>query len=337
MKGEGILQITNETSKPALKLINATEIVPQEIKWLWYPFIPFGKVTLLQGDPGDGKSTFMLHLSALLSSGKALPLCEESPPSDPINIIYLTTEDDMADTVVPRFLQAGGDRSHLTFIDESEQHITFSDERIRQAIDATGAKLLILDPLSAYIGKCSLNSANEVRPEFNYLIQTARETGCAIVVIAHLNKNTDVKSLYRAAGSIDVMGAVRSSLLIAHDPEDDNRRILVQQKANLAPIGGGLAFSITDGGIVIGEAVQYSADELLRRFGYAQRGRPPAKQQKAMELLTEFLADMERSQEDCMAHLAEFGIAESTAKKAKRELGIESLKMGSRWYWKLPG
>lgn len=325
----------NATCRPMLKLISATEIEPQEIRWLWYPYIPYGKVTLLQGDPGDGKSTFMLTLAAILSSANPLP--QTFGPSMPINVIYLTTEDDMADTVVPRFIRAGGDRTRLTFIDESEKHVTFSDERILQAIRETNAKLLILDPLSSYIGKCSLNSANEVRPEFNHLIQAAKETGCAIVVVAHLNKNTDVKAIYRASGSIDVIGAVRSSLLIAKDPEEEARRILVQQKANLAPIRNGLAFTISDQGITFEEAVPYSAEELLSRFFSGKRGRPSTKQKKAMEVLSEFLTEMERSQEDCLAHLAEFGISESTAKKAKRELGIESLKMGARWYWKLPG
>lgn len=324
----------NVTQKPMLKLISATEIEPQEIKWLWYPFIPYGKVTLLQGDPGDGKSTFMLTLAAILSSANPLP--QMIGPTKPVNVIYLTTEDDMADTVVPRFIRAGGNRSRLTFIDESERHITFSDERILQAIKETNAKFLILDPLSSYIGKCSLNSANEVRPEFNHLIQAAKETGCAIVVIAHMNKNTDAKSLYRAAGSIDVIGAVRSSLLIAHDPDNDARRIMVQLKANLAPLENGIAFFVNNEGIIFDGAVQYSADELLNRIGSAQRGRPPAKINKAMMLLKNFLSEMERSQEMCMAMLEENGIAESTAKKAKRELEIESFKLGSRSYWKLP-
>ena len=115
----------NVTQKPMLKLISATEIEPQEIKWLWYPYIPYGKVTLLQGDPGDGKSTFMLTLAAILSSASPLP--QTIGPTRPIDVIYLTTEDDMADTVVPRFIRAGGDRSRLTFIDESERHVTFSD------------------------------------------------------------------------------------------------------------------------------------------------------------------------------------------------------------------
>ena len=139
-----------------------------------------------------------------------------------------------------------------------------------------------------------------------------------------------------AAGSIDVIGAVRSSLLIAHDPDNDARRIMVQLKANLAPLENGIAFFVNNEGITFDEAVQFSADELLNRIGSVQRGRPPAKMNKAMLLLKDFLSEMERSQEMCMAMLEENGIAASTAKKAKSELGIESLKIGSRWYWKLP-
>ena len=84
-----------------LEVVKASEIEPKEVKWLWYPYIPFGKVTLLQGDPGDGKSKLMLSIAALLSKGEPLPFTEEE--TEPMTVIYQTTEDDADDTVVPRF------------------------------------------------------------------------------------------------------------------------------------------------------------------------------------------------------------------------------------------
>ncbi len=139
-----------------------SEIEPREIEWLWYPFIPYGKVTLLQGDPDDGKSTFMLTIAALLTRGEPLPFTDTGKPHEPISVIYQTTEDDADDTIVPRFIKANGDRERLLFISEKES------------------------PLSSYIGDCQINAANEVRPRFNYLIRIAKETGCAIVIIKHL-------------------------------------------------------------------------------------------------------------------------------------------------------
>ena len=116
-----------------LEIIKASEIEPKEVKWLWYPYIPFGKVTLLQGDPGDGKSKLMLSIAALLSKGEPLPFTE-TEENEPMTIIYQTTEDDADDTVVPRFNSAGGDGENLIFIKEDEKTLSFGDNRIREAI-----------------------------------------------------------------------------------------------------------------------------------------------------------------------------------------------------------
>ena len=219
--------MTYATNEPLndveLEVVRASEITPKEVRWLWYPYIPFGKVTLLQGDPGDGKSKLMLTLSALLSQGKPLPFADESDAHEPMTVIYQTTEDDADDTVVPRFIASDGDRERLIFISENKKNLTFGDNRIREAIERYGAGLLILDPLSSYIGDgCSLNAANETRAEFNHLISVARDTGCAIVIIAHMNKMKETSPLYRTSGSISIAGAARSILAIERHNERKN-------------------------------------------------------------------------------------------------------------------
>lgn len=118
-----------------LEVIKASEIEPKEVKWLWYPYIPFGKVTLLQGDPGDGKSKLMLSIAALLSKGEPLPFTE-TEETEPMTIIYQTTEDDADDTVVPRFNSAGGNGENLIFIKEDEKSLSFGDNRIAEAIES---------------------------------------------------------------------------------------------------------------------------------------------------------------------------------------------------------
>ena len=199
--------IENEmTVSVPLEVVKASEIEPKEVKWLWYPYIPFGKVTLLQGYPGDGKSKLMLSIAALLSKGEPLPFTE-TEENEPMTIIYQTTEDDADDTVVPRFNSAGGNGENLIFIKEDEKSLSFGDNRIAEAIEKYHAKLLILDPMSSYIGEnCSMNNANETRAEFNHLIAVAKNTGCAIVIIAHMNKMRDINPLYRTNGSIDIAG-----------------------------------------------------------------------------------------------------------------------------------
>ena len=111
-------------SNAKLEIIKASDITPKEVRWLWYPYIPFGKVTLLQGDPGDGKSKLMLSLAALLSKGEPLPFADEEGHTEPMTVIYQTTEDDADDTVVPRFNSAGGDGDRLIFIKEDEKSLT---------------------------------------------------------------------------------------------------------------------------------------------------------------------------------------------------------------------
>ena len=321
--------------KPKLEFITASEIEPKEVQWLWYPYFPLGKVSIVQGDPGDGKSTFLLTIAAMLTNGEILPFSEPETPPEPMKVIYQTTEDDADDTVVPRFIKAGGNRNRLVFIKEDQSPLTFADERISEAIKETGAKLLILDPLSSYIGDCSLNAANEVRPEFNHLIRAAKEHACSIIVVDHMNKGEAKKALYRTPGSIDVVGAVRSVNTIVSDPDERDKRYFVQTKSNLAPMGNAIAFSVGENGIEFLEEVDATPDELLNRFS-AVIGRPDDRTQEAMAFISEMLAEGPLSSKECEARLREAGIKASTAKKAKKMLGVVSSKPALTWTWSLP-
>ncbi len=314
--------------------IKASDIEPKDISWLYYPYIPYGKVTILQGNPGDGKSTLLLSFSARLTRGLPLPFSCETP--EPMTVIYQTTEDDAEDTVVPRFLKAGGDSERLIFIREDVKALTFSDERIRQVLEETGAKLLILDPLSSYIGPVSINAANEVRPAFNHLIRTAKDLGCAVVVVDHLNKNQLADALYRNNGSIDKVGAARSVLTLVKDKDDPSLRYLVQTKANLAPMGHGFSFSVGDEGIDFLEEIEADADELLQRMSSSDMGRPDDRLKEAMEFIENMLSGGRLPAKECEARLRQAGIRSGTAKKAKKLLGVISVKSNPSWDWTLP-
>lgn len=334
--------MNSSTAEPVtdveLEVVRASEVTPKEIRWLWYPYIPFGKVTLLQGDPGDGKSKLMLAVAAILSSGKDLPFADENEFSgEPMTVIYQTTEDDADDTVVPRFIASEGNTDNLIFIKEDEKNLTFGDERIRAAIEKYGAKLLILDPLSSYIGDCSMNSANETRTAFNHLISVAKDTGCAIVIIAHMNKAKDTSPLYRTSGSIDIAGAARSILAISRTKNDENRneRVMVQVKSNLAPTGLAILFEVTENGVNFLDEIDMTAEEALSFFT-PKTGRPSEKSDAAIGFIRDLLRDGKLAANECEAKLREAGFKKSTIKKAKRNAGVVSEKEGFVWYWRLP-
>ena len=319
-----------------LEVVKASEIEPKEVKWLWYPYIPFGKVTLLQGDPGDGKSKLMLSIAALLSKGEALPFTDEEV--EPMTIIYQTTEDDADDTVVPRFNSAGGNGENLIFIKEDEKSLSFGDNRIAEAIEKYHAKLLILDPMSSYIGEsCSMNNANETRAEFNHLIAVAKDTGCAIVIIAHMNKMRDTNPLYRTNGSIDIAGAARSILAITRTPNKEvpAERYLVQVKSNLAPTGSAILFEVSEKGVDFISEMEMTAEEAFQSLA-PKIGRPNDKEVKAKAFLIEMLKDGEMLSSDCEEKLEAAGFRKSTIKKAKKNAGVISRKKGFLWYWSLP-
>ena len=168
------------STEKTLSLVRMSDVRLQEVKWLWKPYIPFGKLTIIQGDPGEGKTTLALRLAATCSSGTALPSMEIAQP---FNVIYQTAEDGLGDTVKPRLIDAGADESRVLNICEDTDALSLSDKRIEQAIKQTGAKLMILDPIQGYIGeRIDINRANEIRSVLKKVAAVAERTGCAIVM-----------------------------------------------------------------------------------------------------------------------------------------------------------
>ena len=319
-----------------LEIIKASEITTREIEWLWYPFIPYGKVTILQGDSGDGKSLMILKLAAMLTQGEPMPFADGDGQA-PINVIYQSSEDDADDTIVPRFLKAGGDPERLLFINEKKKFLSFSDLRLLAALEQTKARLLILDPLSAYIGEgIQLNAANEVRAQFRPLIEMAKELKCAILIVHHQNKQLGQKAINRGSGSVDVIAGPRSTLVIARTGNDDpDERILAQVKCNVGPTGTAIVFSVGNGEVTWLREEAKTADEVLGNV-FSGLGRPGTLVSDAKDILAEQLAKGPRPQQEIMAMMKAAGIGETTAKKAKALLAIRSVKQGSMWFWSLP-
>lgn len=313
-----------------LKLINMSDVQAEEIKWLWYPFIAYGKMTIVQGDPGDGKSTLVLNIAAKLSRGERLE--PEMNIDKPVNVIYQTAEDGLADTVKPRLEQAGADCSRISIIDESEKSLSMIDERIEKAIIAAEAGLLILDPIQAYLGGgTDMNRANEARELTKRLGGIAERTGCAIVLIGHMNKGSGAKAAYRGMGSIDFFAVARSVMLIGRIEGHPDMRAVIQIKNNLAPFGHPKAFELTQDGFHWIGNYEITADEVL--------GGMVPKVSK-LEIAKQFL--MERSGANVMILSTEIielaaqeGISKRTLEAAKKELKIKAKKINNSWYWDL--
>lgn len=248
-----------------LKLINMADIQVEEVKWLLYPLIPFGKITILQGDPGEGKTTVMLHIIARLTKGETLAFCEEEVGYEPMNVIYQTAEDGLGDTIKPRLLDAGADCSKVMVIDDSDEALTIADDRLEMAIEVTGAKLVVLDPLQGYLGAgVDMHRANEIRSLMHRLSALAEKYQCAIVLIGHMNKNSMSKAGYRALGSIDIPAAARSVIVCGRIKDDPEMRVLCQIKNSLAPEAQAIAFRLDreKGFQWVGE-VDVTVDELM--------------------------------------------------------------------------
>lgn len=177
-----------DEQKIELKMINMADIMASQVDWLWYPVYPLWEAYHYSRRPrGDGKSTLILNIAARLSKGEGLE--EDMTPMEPMNVIYQTAEDGLADTVKPRLEQAGADCSGISIIDESEKSIPMVDERLEEAIIRQKARLLILDPIQAYLGGgTDMNRANEARDMTKKLGALAEKTGCAIILIGHMNK-----------------------------------------------------------------------------------------------------------------------------------------------------
>ncbi len=353
----------NTEKRAELKLINMEQIAVEEIHWLLYPFIPYGKVTIIQGDPGEGKTTMVLQIIAKLTKGEPiLPIGNElkeareerdggngGDESDrterewaegksisvqslqQVNVIYQTVEDGLGDTIKPRLLAAGADCSKVLVIDDSEQPLTMMDSRLEEAIVKTKAGLVVLDPIQGFLGaEVDMHRANEIRPLMKRVAVLAEKYQCAVILIGHMNKNTVGKSSYRGLGSIDFQAAARSVLVVGRVKGNPEVRVACQVKSSLAPEGKSIAFRLDKetGFQWIGE-YDISADDLLSGESKGQKIR------EAKEFLKEILADGVLSKNKIDEEAENIGIKGKTLWNAKTELNIESVKIGNQWYWSL--
>ena len=304
-----------EKPVPVMKMSEVEETV---VQWLWYPFIPFGKVTLIQGNPGKGKTWLAMAIAAYCTNGKELP---NALPIEPFNVLYQTAEDGIADTIKPRLAKCGADMTRVRFINEDEKQLSMTDDRIEKAIRQNSVRLMIMDPIQAYLGaNVDMNRANEIRPLFRHLSTIAERTGCAIVLIGHLNKSSGSQSDYRSLGSIDIAAAVRSILFVekVEKEKEQDIRVVYQQKDSLAKKENPVAFSLGEGGLKwLGEYDISIEDLLMGKAGTKKE----TKLEKAQKLILELLTKRKvMCLEELEAELLAYGISSRTGRDARKQL-----------------
>ena len=326
------------------KLVRLVDVEPEEVTWLWPGRIPCGKLTILMGDPGLGKSMLTLDVSARLSTGMPWPDGGRAPLG---TVILLSAEDGVADTIRPRVDRLGGDVTRIAVLEairtsDGERGFSLVADmpHLETAISSTGASLVVIDPLSAYLGDTDSYKDAEVRGLLAPLAAIATRTGAAIVAVMHLTKDTQRRAIYRAPGSIAFVGAARSVLVVGKDQENEERRLLATNKNNLSAPAPTLAFSIP-GGVIEWEPDPVSNTDAEVVLSGPSTPEEREERKDAEGFLLKVLALGPRTHDDVKRLAMKAQIASRTLSRAKARLGVISERGGSfddrsDWTWRLP-
>ncbi|GAA3565858.1 hypothetical protein GCM10022222_57080 [Amycolatopsis ultiminotia] len=341
----------NPTESSPAVVRTLADVEPETVTWLWGPNrLPAGKLIILDGDPSQGKSTLAVTLAAHLSTGTTWPDGQPCPLGD---VVLMSAEDGLGDTVVPRLLAAGGDRSRvhaltsMSTVDEDgnryERPVTLADMgTIHETVKRYRARLLIVDVLMAYMpGTVDSHRDQDVRTVLARLAAIADETGCAVLLLRHLNKASGGNVVYRGGGSIGIIGAARAGYVVAPDPDDETRRVLACTKNNLAQMPSSLTYrleSTPDSHVAkvvwYGESA-HQASELL-----TTTTEEASEQSDAVAFIDKYLVDCggKSPAKDVLTQGEKGGFTRSTMYRAAKTLGVRKEKDGmrGRWWWTHP-
>lgn len=325
------------------------DVKPEKVSWLWPARVPFGKLTLIEGDPGLGKSTTTTEVAARLSRGDALPGGE---PTEPMTSLFVTYEDGLADTIKPRIIAAGGDDTRVyalegaAFDNQPEHMISIPGdvEALKKAIQVYDVRFVVIDPLgAAFSTDKDSHKDSDARSALAPLARMAEETNCAVVIVRHLNKSTSGRAITAGGGSIGFAGAARSVLAVHADPTNPEGRILAVVKNNLAKHAPSLAFGLEDTGDGCARIVWRGESDLSAEQLTASRAAQSDEEDDASEIdlwLREYLSEGERDRKDVLRNGKEAGFVERTIDRAKRRIGVTTKMSGfgaaKRSIWSMP-
>jgi hypothetical protein len=342
---------------PRPETVAFSEIVPEPVTWLWHGLIPRGKLTVLDGDPGLGKSTLTIDLTARITTGQSMPFSHAV--SDPADVILSTTEDALADTVRPRLEAAGADLTRVVAFSVRDaagpRAMTLPDDlsALEEAVHRARAALVVIDPLMAHLSaRYDGHRDQDVRRVLAGVTAMAERTGAAVLVVRHLNKGASSLAMYRGGGSIGIIAAARSGLIVGRDPSDDGKRVLAVVKSNLAEAVTSLSYTIEQAAIesaagqISTSRVRWLGQTSLRANDLMEGGQEPRDQSgagaEAVAFLRAVLDEQDLPAKEVKAAAADAGIASRTLDRAKQAIGVRAVKLGQpgsdgqQWAWHLP-
>lgn len=324
-----------------------SDIAPEPLHWLWPGRIPLGKLSLFAGDPGLGKSLVTLDIAARVTCGSEWP--DGRTNIQPGNVILLSAEDDLNDTIRPRLEAAGADLSKAHILqavrrskhngDTALEHFSLETDLVAlqdAAASLGNVRLIVIDPISAYLGGTDSYKNAKVRGLLAPLAELSRSLQIAMIAVDHLSKSNR-PALYRPNGSIGFTAAARAVWLFAKSPDDPSQRLMLPGKMNLSADQEGLSYALREErpGVVVviwGQTVRFSADAILQPEAVEEK----SERLEAMEWLREQLSTGPVSAKQIRTDAHRAGLSWSTVRRAKDALGITSGKEGFEggWYWR---
>lgn len=336
-----LADIDEVDEKPIDKIINCKNIKAEKINWLWYPYIAKGKLTLLEGDPGLGKSWLVIGLCSLLSRGKKLPM--QTAPSGKQTVLIMTSEDGIGDTIVPRIESCKGHKRYFNVI---EQPMNFGEDgidEVQECVEALKPDILVIDPILAYLGTgVDMNKASETRPVLSRLHLMAQEFNMAVIGIRHLTKSTHDNPMMRGQGSVDFVAVSRSLLMVMKHPEDDKRRLLTHAKCNIAPMGKTVEYIIdfeNKPAFKFGDFIDMTATEIAHATKENHKNNAAGggtTKETVKTFLEEALADGPVPLRDIKEQAEIQSISWSLVEKVQRDEGIVKVMRRGVKMWELP-
>lgn len=311
-------------------LLRLDTVEPESVRWLWYPYLPRGKLVIVEGDPGLGKSWLTAALSHHIASRKRFPKAKKLVGG---SVLMMSAEDGIADTIRPRFDNLGADVSKVWLPSE---YFTLDEaglDILEEYLEEVKPTLTIIDPLVAYMGSgVDLHKANETREVMAALASLAEEYSTTILCVRHLRKGTADKSIYRGMGSIDLTAAARSVLLVGKDPNDEDARAIVHIKSNLGPLGPTLRYELRPSktrSFRWAGTTDLTADQMLKNTKEAGR----SERTLAREFLKKTVNRSPKPMEDIVREAEARGISENTLIKLRREEEINVIKISGKIHW----
>lgn len=325
----------------------------KNVVWLWPQHLALKKVTIIAGDPGLGKSMLTADIAARVSKGFLFPGSESR--RRPANVVFLAAEDSVEDTLRPRLEAADADvrRCHVIKMLKSDKGCSRmfalgSDlDKLANEIERIGnVALVIIDPISAYLGDADSHRISEVAPLMNALADFAERTNCAVLVIHHPPKGQVAKAIHAFSGSLAFSAGPRFVFVVAPDQAEDGRRLLLIVKCSVGLPPAGIGYRVLgktveakDGVLIDAARIEWDREPVMVTATEAMRGETKTpKLQEAIDFLLEELADGPMLESEVRKLASFHGIADKTLRNAKEKIGIASVKDGfaGKWMWSVP-